>query len=606
MICFGDKDRIQERHAAAEEYGAEIVLKPYPGISPFEGADPSDAPDPSFMTNMENELPVYGDTALNFAEFEPTSGEPGIPERIRGMMALYEHGDGGFARKCKNFYLQGKFMEDYEDDMPWEGELRLYFPTYHDLSLRQLRGYFTWRTEVRRGHYCPIAASLSYIYLYELLSGIGTSSPEDAFHKMREFEAGFLDSGIGDPSIRKNLRRWMQEYAVVHDLPAESARMSADPVMMEKDAALAVLRASESHTDEDVFNALLTLSGGKPKRSPVVERNRQRGEHLFAEVWRYAAEKWQRNEKTLFDACFGGKKRFRWYPLANAICWGPGRHEDTDYTLNESRSFHCRNGRWEEWRYEELYFDKARLRGLLHETDRALRTYLKIGTPLRERPEEAWARPYVEAVIDADRMTQTEAARPKITIDFFGLDQIRQNAEITKESLLTEEEKDGAPPTEEIPGRDAASSGGYGENGMVPAAFRSSMETEQPEDTAATESTAEGTATPADAPAQANRAAGDAALSPSGTAEETAGAANGLDDVHLEILSALLRGESAEARIRENHLMPELVTDRINEVFYDRIGDRVLECDGKEITLTEDYREELTEILRERSAGEKA
>ena len=42
--------------------------------------------------------------------------------------------------------------------------------------------------------------------------------------KMKEFEAGYLDAGFGEPSMRGNLHRWMMEYAVLHGLPPEKAR----------------------------------------------------------------------------------------------------------------------------------------------------------------------------------------------------------------------------------------------------------------------------------------------------------------------------------------------------------------------------------------------
>ena len=130
-----------------------------------------------------------------------------IPEKIEAMLDLYEYGDGSFSQKCRNFYRQGKWMEDYEDDVPWSGAFRRYFPTYHDLNVRQLRGYFSWRTQVRQGKFHPIATSLAYLYVYELLNGIGVLSPDETLKKLREFEVGFLDSGIGDPKMRGNLHR---------------------------------------------------------------------------------------------------------------------------------------------------------------------------------------------------------------------------------------------------------------------------------------------------------------------------------------------------------------------------------------------------------------
>lgn len=53
---------------------------------------------------------------------------------------------------------------------------------------------------------------------------------------MQEFQAGFLDSGTGDPDIGKNLRRWMLEYAVLHGMPPSRAREYTNPAMMQRDA----------------------------------------------------------------------------------------------------------------------------------------------------------------------------------------------------------------------------------------------------------------------------------------------------------------------------------------------------------------------------------
>ena len=67
--------------------------------------------------------------------------------------------------------------------------------------------------------------------------------------------------------------------------------------------------------------------------------------------------------------------------------------------------------------------------------------------------------------------------------------------------------------------------------------------------------------------------------------------------MHLAILQTLLRGETAAGQIRSAHLMPALVADTINEAFYDQIGDNILEYDGDELGLIEDYREDITAIL---------
>lgn len=289
---------------------------------------------------------AYTDTPLPFTKGFPKSDiasaksapAADIPEKIREMINLYEYGDGSLSHKAKNFCHQGKLMQNYEDDMPWEGEYRRYFTTYHDLNLRQLRGYFTWRTHIRQGSFCPIAASLAYIYLYELLNGIGAASPEDALCKMREFEKGYIESGIGDPGMQKNLHKWMLEYAILHALPAETVMQYADPGTLEKDAALAVLKTPKQHTEEEIFSALCTFSGKALPRSPVVMKDEIKAKRLFAEIWKHLSEHYHENGKNIFTACFGERKAYGWYPLSNAVYYETQVISDTGFVLPKHSS----------------------------------------------------------------------------------------------------------------------------------------------------------------------------------------------------------------------------------------------------------------------------
>ena len=502
---------------------------------------------------------IYPDTALPPAYTKFSVPIPEVPEKIRKMQRLYQYGNGSFHEKCRNFYLQGKFMEDYQDDLPWTGEYRRYFPTYHDLNIRQLRGYFTWRTSVRKGQFFPISASLAYLYVYELLNGIGADSPEDSLKKLKEFEAGFLDSRIGDPGMGKNLRRWMLEYAVLHGIPSPSAREYADPEILEKDAALAVLNAPEESGDEEIFESLCTFAGKKLKQSQMIKKEPERGKHLFAELWRYASKTCFLNDRRLFTACFGELRAYPWRPLANAVYWEEHIHPDTDYNLDECRIYHCRSGVWQEERYDNLYFNKKIFSSLLHEAERRFRKYLKTGHYLQENPDEAWAAAYAKAVIKADQQAKIEAAKPKITINLSHLEQIRQDALVTRDSLLIEEELEKARGDVQEMKPQKKTSGG--DEQKIPPI-------EAPENPVIQDET-----------------------------EDMAAAFPFLDRHHSQILFRLLRGESAENYIKAHHLMPSVITDRINEAFFDEIGDTILECDGDTITIIEDYREDILQML---------
>ena len=534
---------------SAEGQGATIILES-PGL-------PGSAR-PTLVRAGGN---VYRDTALPLPAGRPKPEQEVLPERLRKMRHLYEYGRESMEAKAKNFCRQGLFMQDYEDDTPWTGDFFCYFPTYQELNVKQLRGYFGWRTRLRRGEFLPIAVSAVYIYIYELLNGIGAASPEDSLQKMKDFETGYLDSGVAGSAaagIRQNLHRWMMEFAVIHDMPVETARQYADPGILEADAALAVLRSPEEHTDEEVFSALCRMGSGKTEKSPVITGEKTRGMHLFSDAWRRAASGYRFRNRDLFTLCFGERILRPWHPLGNAVYYWKKRPERREYILSESRIFRCRDGIWQTESYEKIGADRTWILDFMHETDRRLRCYLKTGRYLKERPADAWASPFIDAVIEADQEALREAARPKITIDFTGLDRIRKDALYTRDSLLTEEERAELERLGEEE-KDAATE---------PERLDEETEAAGPED-----------------PDEEN------------ASTEVSLPEIPLDPLHLRVLRALLRGGSAGEIIREEHRLPSVVADAINEALYDEIGDIVVICEEDELSLVEDYREDLVQLL---------
>lgn len=571
-------ERFDEAMQAEDRYSAEIVIPAH-----SQGGYTDTPIEPHTPQNQPNQAKAYVQqfrpNRKPFADTEIAG--PGLPQRIREMFRKHRRANDAIVQRNMNFYIQGKFMEDYEDNQPWDGELNRYFATYHTISVRQLRGYFTWRTQVRRGVYGKIAISLAYMYLYELLCGIGTRGPEDSLQKMKAFETGFLDANLGDAYMRTNLHRWMLGYAVMHNIPAQEARRYADSSITWQDDALLALKEPATHDDEDIVDALVCFSDGKIADSPVMMNDKASGIRLFASVWRTASEKYRYNDEDLFTSCFREPKRYPWAPLSNAVYWEKTKPADTEYELNACRRYRCRSGLWEEQRYDALYFDKKKLNGLLHEADRALRKYLKTGHYLRTKADEAWATPFVEAVIEAEERAKAEAARPKITIDLSGLDRIRKDANITRDSLLTDSEIDAESQTDAQAQAADASNASLADTAVqAPLDFSNSnvsspltkVEHASSEHSQHTAPQIQ-TSAPIAAPATAR-----------------------LDAIHSQILAALLRDEDARSIIRANHLMASIVADTINEAFFDEIGDNILECDGDTLTLVEDYREEVTAL----------
>ena len=525
-------------------------------------------------------------------------------------------------------------METYEDDAPWEEMITRYYPTYHDFNIRQLRGYFSWRTRVRKGDFSEAPATFAFLYLYELLNGIGTRSPEDGFEKMQAFEKGYLDAGLGNAFLRRQLYRWMCGYAVLSNFPPETARRYLEPDALARDEALAVLAAPETAEDGAVLDALGAVAGKRLEQSPAFKKDASRARRLFAAAWRQGGG-------ALFAACFGKQASYHWTPLPKAIYFELHPHPDADYTLDRARSYRCRGGDWWEVRYEPLHFDHEKLRAFLRETDRRLRRALKAGHYLRENPEEAWAAPFLEAALQEERRAQQEAARPKFTIELSALEKIRADAAQTRDSLLTEAEMD-APPvlehaknttgtlTENIAGNSPESmtrnhpkyTGNHPVNITENSPENATKSTTEnlPEDTGNhpenitknspgnatktmtknlseyTENTPENITenSPGNATKTMTKNLSEDAGNPP---ENTGGPAAALDGFLREILDDLLSGKSVEARCKARHVLPTVAADTINEAFFDEIGDSILDCDGETIALVADYKDDVLQLL---------
>jgi hypothetical protein len=482
----------------------------------------------------------YNDTVINFKDYAIDS-ERFIPDKIKRMMKLYRYGDHSFNQKVKNFYKQGKFMEDYEDDFSWNGEFHQYFPTYNDMNIRQLRGYFSWRSQVRKGNYEKIPTSFAYLYLYELINRIGVSSYEEALSKMREFEIKFIESGIGDKRIQRDLRQWMLGIIVLQGIEPKIAKKYLSSEIIGKDELTLALLSPQNHSDEEIFNALCAHYGDRLSTSAVIKKHGSYGVHLFAQVWRLTFEEYGEIGENLFEKCFGHRSTYRWYPFSNAIYMEYINPRWTSYELNECRKYIFKNASWHENSYHKMNFNRAIFCGLIHEADRKLRLYLKTGHPLTAKSDESWASAHVDKVIEIDRKEKLEKSKPKIIISFDSLDKIRQDALTTMDSLLSDEERD---IIEEV--------------NEVDIAMDYKLETEVFEN-------------------KYNIA---------------------LEETGLQIISLLLNDKSVDDIIAKNLSLPEVLADKINEVFFEEIGDNVVECDLGKITLIEDYRKDVERIIK--------
>ena len=89
---------------------------------------------------------LYGDEAI-----PPQPPAEKTPKLLRAMRSLVKTSTNFWQSRSELFLKQARLMANYEDDYDYRGTVNQYFPTYDSLTDPELRGYFTWRTKVRRG-----------------------------------------------------------------------------------------------------------------------------------------------------------------------------------------------------------------------------------------------------------------------------------------------------------------------------------------------------------------------------------------------------------------------------------------------------------------------
>jgi len=524
-------------------------------------------------------------------------GRSELPARIEAIYA------------CEDFLSAARDMEDYEDNCPFAGTVPLYQPEYRDLTPIELRGYFTWRAAVRRGEVSAHCDAFVYLYLSELMLGVGAANAAEALDCMDAFASSYFSAGHGSEALQRNFKNWRFEYAVLNRVDAARVRAYENPALRHWDEALTVLREPEKQSDEVVFAALAELGGKKLTEARSVKGLGDKAAFYYAAIWRSSAP-------LLFAACFGNLRMREWKPFSDAprlkaVCENAG--QGFSYQLNELRSFAATGNGFTEYSYLRQQFDSKRFFAFLKEADTALRVRFLRGKASNNMSaaqdialQEAFARAFAscEAMEAAQKLAAVPVRREKLA-------DIRAAAEITTAALLTEAET-GAEREElrrrdaqKLPAKEDSSLAELTNGADCKQADGAFVQVEAAECSEAAErrklcandvSRRGESAACAEAAESSSRGAGKQRET-----EQTdkAGRTEMLDALERRCLAALLRGESVRAELRAAHCLTSLFAERVNEKLYERFQDICLEAEGEELFLVPDYREELETLLRE-------
>lgn len=538
-----------------------------------------------------------------------------LPDQYRKMREIsrwQEDPKGGAGRwlsEAELFYRQGLLMADFEDDCPYNGTFKSYFPTYNAMSDRQLRGYFTWRTQVRRGTVEETSTSFAFLYLYELICGIGVDDPLDGFNKIKAFWDAYR---AFEPGIDRFARVWLQDYAVFHRLDPKLLRDSKTvmfdnalielrraardlaPAPTPPDLAPARRKTSEPTLplppdeagEERLMTAINALSTYNLNNSRLDRSHHRDLRHVACAVYVRMARYYDTHRKTgIVASLFGEETAMPYTMFASAVFFAPERHEDCEYRLDPIHIYRCQNGFWECMRIHGSRQKSSKLGEMMRACDQRLRLALDPTHPLKEEKVPKYLAKIIDDEIVAWLSWDAAHQPVKIDIDLSQLGHIRSAAAQTREALLIDEEREDDVPMEaeatliEQPNTESTPSMSAGPGEMA---------TRQDEPDEPTVSTEEfGVVAPllVSVPAPVTPAPTDAAT-------ELAPAA----DVFLR---ALLEQNAAQATsaVAQSGQSEDMLVDSINEALFDLVGDTVIEFGAAGPHIIEDYRADVRGYL---------
>lgn len=530
-----------------------------------------------------------------------------LPDQYRKMREISRWQDdpkGGAGRwlsEAELFYRQGLLMADFEDDCPYNGTFKSYFPTYNAMSDRQLRGYFTWRAQVRRGNIEETSTSFAFLYLYELICGIGVDDPLDGFDKIKAFWDAYR---AFEPGIDRFARVWLQDYAVFHGLDPkllhdsktvafdnaliELRRAARDLVPASAPSAQAPKRRKASEPtlplppdearEERLMAAINALSTYNLNNSRLDRSHHRDLRHVACAVYVRMARYYDTHRKTgIVASLFGEETAMPYTMFASAVFFAPERHEDCEYRLDPIHIYRCQNGFWECMRIHGSRQKSSKLGEMMRACDQRLRLALDPAHPLKEEKIPKYLAKIIDDEIVAWLSWDAAHQPVKIDIDLSQLGHIRSAAAQTREALLIDEERE----DDALEDAEAAGPG-------------------KPEARPMTEAIVEPVAAPmeqdeADEPTIPTEQFGVVAplLAPAPTPATAmpADITSALAPAAEDYLRALLEQNAAQAAsaVARSGQSEDMLVDSINETLFDLVGDTVIEFGAAGPQIIEDY-----------------
>lgn len=499
--------------------------------------------------------------------------EAPLPIQLRKMKESYNYQIPLAQRQEVNFYRQGQMVSDYEDDYDDFTELYRTQPDYHGLTNNQLRTYFALRTKWRKKDFPPYRKGMGgYLILYasELVNCIGCGSPTEAFDQLRRV-LNHYQTHLG-PGV--NINRLAQEMVLYYGLDHQrAARVFKDELA--EDLWMHTFLYPEKHSPKELLAAFGEISPDYQKARLYKEKPTEYTE-LFTLIWQQIIAEKERSGYDFVGLSLAVSTKMTSGDCFAGLIFDDRLHSDRVYQLDSLRSYRIIQRQYNSSELYNFYPIKAEIKKLFREVDRATRIAFHLGRPLKERPVDPQIKDAIQRGLTAFHHQQEAAKVKRVPIHLDNLDQIRDDAAVTQDQLLTEEEVDDGPILVDP------------EN-----VSRETFSLDNPADNDQQSGD--------DQPTVASKPSEQAPSNQEVSADQPTGDLPDLTADEWFFLSALINHQPYEAHLKKHFLMASLVADSINDKLMDEIGDTVIEFDeNDQPQIIKDYLTDIQDLLKKK------
>lgn len=297
--------------------------------------------------------------------------------RLRQMKALSA---SNVTDANKLFYLQGTFMDDYVDNYDINVPCNKNNPVYNNLTIYQLRSYFSWRTLIRNKLYKQTEQSYVFLYIYELLNKIGVKNEIDGLNKIIDLWQNYR---VFDNSFDKYLSKWVKDYYIIN-------RINIDFNLIEEEFPIKNNDNLEDISEilignyENKLEFLDSISNYHILKSKIMEHKYSFLINLvIPEIFKNLDKYFSENNVSFVNITFGEFKKKYWNVYENAIYFNNKLESDFVFKFKNLETYYRKGNNYYKETFELSQYSKCIVGYILKNIEITLRECLKFSKNLK-------------------------------------------------------------------------------------------------------------------------------------------------------------------------------------------------------------------------------